>query len=97
MISIATMEKLYTSHIEPNTEPRYNLSLGPWNPKTLLATHPHRVELIGADIIPQDLLVDENRSLDCMPGVCAPAEGPHGLVGVVMSLTTRESRWVWIG
>ena len=91
------MEKLYTSHIEPNTEPRNNLSLGPWNPNTLLATHPHRVELIGADIVPRDPWVDENRSLDCMPGIWTPAEGPCGLVGVVMSLTMRESRQVWMG
>ena len=66
----------------------------PWNPKTLLATHPHRVELVGADIVPRDLWVDENRSLDCVPGVWTPAEGPRELVEVVMSLTTRESRRV---
>ena len=62
-----------------------------------LSPNPHRVELVGADIVPQDLWVDENRSLDCMPGVWTPAEGLHGLVGVVMSLTMRESQQVWMG
>ena len=93
---------LYTSHMEPNTEPRYNLSLGPWNPKTLLATQPHRVELFGADIVPRDLWVDENRRLDCVPrtagGSSDEFDNEGESTGVDGDRVNQKAWfWVWLG